>query len=161
MECLIKLGTPVVALGLGGELPLLLREVRTNEVDLDERTEHAALYHPLQVVRCYHWKVWLHGSVKKVWKYPDNFSVVTHWYTNPITLAFMYKRESNTKFNIQLLIRAHILLHLKKIYVVKILLQLGCCFFLVLRLCIDFNTMVKYRLWINTSDVCLIYVSSL
>lgn len=54
MESLVELGTPVVALGLGGKLPLLVCEVRPNEIHFYEWTEHAAGYHPLEVVGGYH-----------------------------------------------------------------------------------------------------------
>lgn len=55
MESFIELRAPIVALGLGSKLSLLVSEMRPDEIHLDERTEHATLYHPLQVVRCYHW----------------------------------------------------------------------------------------------------------
>lgn len=60
MESLVEFGTPVVTLGFGGELSLLIREVWTNQVDLNEWTEHATGDHPLQVVGGHHcnWKVW-------------------------------------------------------------------------------------------------------
>jgi hypothetical protein len=54
VESFIEFGTPVVALGFGGEFPLLIRQVRPNQVHFDEWTEHTAGYYPLQVVRGYH-----------------------------------------------------------------------------------------------------------
>lgn len=65
MEGLVELRTPVVALGLGGILPLLICEVRPDKVDFDERTEHPTLYHPFQVIRCYHCERWLGISINK------------------------------------------------------------------------------------------------
>lgn len=61
VEGLIELGAPVVALGLGSKLPLLVSEVRTDQVHLNERTEHATGNDPLQVVCGYHWKYKIKG----------------------------------------------------------------------------------------------------
>lgn len=57
MEGLIEFRTPIVALGLCGELPLLVGEVWPDQVHFYERTEHAACDHPLQVVRSNHWNI--------------------------------------------------------------------------------------------------------
>lgn len=57
MEGLVELGRPAVGLGLGCLLPLLVREVRSDQVGLHERTEHAGRDDPLEVVGCHHCKV--------------------------------------------------------------------------------------------------------
>lgn len=50
MKSLIELRTPVIALGLCCEFPLLIGEVRSDEIYFDEGTEHTTLYHPLEVI---------------------------------------------------------------------------------------------------------------
>ena len=53
MEGFVELWRPVVALGLCGVLALLVIQVGANQVDLNERPEHAGCL-PLEVVGCYH-----------------------------------------------------------------------------------------------------------
>lgn len=49
MECLVKLGRPVVTLGLGRVFAFLVAKMWTNQVDLDERPEHGRSL-PLEVI---------------------------------------------------------------------------------------------------------------
>lgn len=53
LEALIELWRPAVVLGLGGKFPLLVTQVRANDVDFDERPE--ALCFPFQVISSDHW----------------------------------------------------------------------------------------------------------
>ena len=53
MECFIVLGRPVVGLGLGGVLALLVAEVRADQVHLHQGPEHACGL-PLQPVGRHH-----------------------------------------------------------------------------------------------------------
>lgn len=53
LEALAKLWGPAVVLGLGGKLPLLVTQMRANDVDLHKWPE--ALCFPLQVVGSHHW----------------------------------------------------------------------------------------------------------
>lgn len=53
MEGLCEFRGPAVVLGLGGELPLLVAEVRSDDVDLHEGSEYA-LSLPAQVIGCHH-----------------------------------------------------------------------------------------------------------
>lgn len=53
VECLIELWRPVVALGLCGVFPLLVAEMRSNQVNLNKWPEHAGCL-PLQVIGCHH-----------------------------------------------------------------------------------------------------------
>ena len=50
MERLVELGRPVVGLGLGGVLASLIGQMRSDQVDLDKRPEHAGLCRPPDVV---------------------------------------------------------------------------------------------------------------
>ncbi len=52
-EGFIVFGGPAVVLGLGGVLPLLVAEVRPDDVDLDKRAENS-LRLPSQVIGCHH-----------------------------------------------------------------------------------------------------------
>lgn len=54
VKCLVVLGSPVVALGLGCELPLLVALMGSNHGDFDKGAEHARRL-PLQVVGCHDW----------------------------------------------------------------------------------------------------------
>lgn len=56
VERLIVFGRPVVRLGLGRHLALLVLQIGSDQVDLDERPEHARLDLPLQVVGGHHCK---------------------------------------------------------------------------------------------------------
>ena len=53
MEGFVEFGRPIVALGFGGVFALLVGEVGSDQVHLDERPEHP-VRSPLNVVRCHH-----------------------------------------------------------------------------------------------------------
>lgn len=53
LEAFAKLWRPAVVLGLGGKFPLLVTEVRANDVDLHKGPE--ALRLPFQVISSHHW----------------------------------------------------------------------------------------------------------
>lgn len=53
MEGLVVFGSPVVALGLGGELPLLVAQMKSNHSGLHEGSEHASRL-LLKVIRGHH-----------------------------------------------------------------------------------------------------------
>lgn len=55
LEALAKLRGPAVILGLGGKLPLLVTQMRANDVDLHKWPE--ALRLPLQLVGSHHWGI--------------------------------------------------------------------------------------------------------
>lgn len=55
VEGLVVFGSPVVALGLGGELPLLVTQMRSNHSGLHEGSEHAGRL-PLEIIRGHHWQ---------------------------------------------------------------------------------------------------------
>lgn len=52
LEGFAELGGPAVVLGFGGELPLLVTEVRANDVNLHEGPENA-LCLPAKVIGCH------------------------------------------------------------------------------------------------------------
>lgn len=54
MEGLVEFGRPAVVLGFGGELALLVAEVRANHGDLNKRPEHPRRL-PLQIISSYHY----------------------------------------------------------------------------------------------------------
>ena len=55
LECFVVLWRPVVVLGLGAELALLVGEVRAHGVDLHEGPEHGVGL-PAEVVHAHHWR---------------------------------------------------------------------------------------------------------